>query len=747
MASVGTITVAGARTTIHWRFESAAHKVHTIKNAHVLRVVSVAKFGEALEAEPPKVPVVEITAALELAILRALDAYRDVESGAGLLSSDCAKAATATTAVDNMLSMIFCDEPATGGGLMALFLTERVMPELVPVRRIWWQLLAGRATPAHDGELMSIAYLALNAHLAWAEDEAPALPGPSAVNPHAMFVAAMRELQLRALSGLKKGADGSVSLGCVDVVTWARANVKRCVNWLHSLRGKQDAWGRFAQCLPLLTRVEWDIARRIPQADAALANARPRGNMFFQVGNLNTIRTMDAVFYGKFAPLHWLNHAKWKSVCLAGGAAAAGAFRLAEWERARNTRAPGWESSDLDLFVFGTPEERTLCVARLLGEFAKRHPDASVWCDRGIYTIDISAGPRESSPEHMQYNAGAVRVQVIDTEFANGEDLVARFDQTYLQWFLAGGMLYGTAEALVSLHCGANWYTGAQVGSRAFKARGAKAVMRGMRSPAESPFIASLRVFSIAYWDDNTGKLNLEYGDGIPEDKNECEDNDVCTGFNMFSLTDTPMRPLDAITEMKKRYSVILRDPVSHTWTDLSKCFIMCHGKSRDVDFALDLVTVKSVTTQQNKRTGRWFVCAVVDVPPHAADKIRSFLAVRANYKTQEEGMDADRGSVVGGGTTAALILGKWGSFEWAGARDPVPHKVAFPRKDDAFIADETLDVRVGDVISVAGHGIMVGEDYDSANTKFLAVTTGRSHGPCTPYLRAFMDARARVEQ
>jgi len=747
MASVGTISVAGARTAIHWRFASAAHNVHTIENAHVLRVVSIAKFGDALEAEPPRVPLVEITPALELAILRALDACRDTDSGAGLLNSACTKYATGKTAVNDMLSMLFCDAPATGGGLMALFLTERVMPELASVRRIWWQLLTGRVNQNHDGELMSIAYLALNAHLTRVEDETPVLPGPSAVNPHAMFVAAMRELQLRALGKLKKDAGGAASPDYVETAVWARTNVERCMNWLRTRRGKRDTWERFAQCLPLLTRVERDLIWRIPNVADAMSVTRVRTNSFFEVSDLNTIHTMNAVFYGKFAPLHWLFNAKWGSVCLAGGAAAAGAFRLAEWERTSNTRALGWESSDLDLFVFGTPEERSLCVARLLGEFAKRHPDASVWCDRGIYTIDISGGRRKSSPEHMEYDADAVCVQIIDTEFDDGEDLVARFDQTYLQWFLAGSRLRGTAEALVSLHCGANWYTGAQVGSRAFKTRADKAVKRGMAPPAASAFIASLRVFSIAYWDDNTGTLDIEYGDGIPAGEDNDVENALNTGFSMFSLTDAPMRPLDAITGLRERYSVIPRDPVSHTWTDLSERRIMRHGKTSPADFALDLVVVKSVTPIQVKRTGYWFVRVMVDVPPHAADQIRSFLAVPVHCKTRSDGTDADRGSVIDGGTTVALIFGELGSLEWAGARDPVPRKVTFPGKDADFIVEEALDVRVGDVISAAGHGMMVGETIASADTKVLVVTTGRSHGPCTPYLRAFMDARARVEQ
>lgn len=747
MATVGPVAAAGARVDMRWRFASAPDAAHPVPAARAVCVAAVPMFAEALEAEPAQVPTLVVSAELEVAIMRALETYRDRKCGARDLCAD-ARNATVHQAVEDMMCMLFSGVPPTGAGMVALFLAERAEPQLASARRVWWQLLTGRPAE-HAGTLMTIAALCLGAHLPATVPGAGPSGGSAPVNPRALLAAAMHALQLHALGRPANVQKPHEELHAV--MRWARAQVSRCLGWLGPRRDR-DAWGRFAEVLPLLTRLEWDVRRRMPAAMPALDHRVAGADMFFCASdNCVSAIARSAVFYGKFAPLQWLGAVLHRDrVVLAGGSAAAAAGRVDELGRTVGPSSVGWESADLDLFMVGPHEQRDACLARLLAEFACHHPGASVWCDHGIYTIDIRGGARESAPEHMQYAADSVRVQIITTDFSDGCDLVARFDQTYLQWFYDGRALVGTAEAVVARGCGANWYTGAQVGSRAFQARADKAVARGMWRPRPANALGSLRVFSVQYWDDPDS--NLEYGAGIPAEllpmtRGECCGKGVC-GFHMNAPGNTPLTPLVAVTKMRHAHTTIGRDPVSHTWRENSaEAPDAAFALGTDANFALDLAVVERVEVLRRER---YASCARVDVtvPAYVAEKIRACLDRRCHRAMSCAAYLAEeRGSVAAGGTTVSLIFMEGNKLEWAAAEDPVPRKVVFPGEGDAFTGEDVLGIRPGDVISVAGHGLMVGERLDACNTKVLVATTGRNHGPRTPYLDAFMAARRRVEE
>lgn len=703
-------------------------------------------------ASRTKMGVFEVDDHMVAKIARSIDTYAKFATVCGSPPT----VPRVSDAVSSMFRMVLCLDTPTIEGLLA-FEAVKDVGGLAEAYKTWRSRYQAPCTVDSMQEYMELACACFLGYMA----------GALAAPARFMGVCLVHEVQKWAL--MPYASEQNNKLAQHKTIPAAAGRAFAIVDKIATIleaNGTPALWTRFCEFLPTLTRLEWDCRRRLldvkmtfgfqtarlmrfmaeqTKLKALSAPTRP-GWQSSSYPEPKGAQTERALFHGKFAQLAWMRHLlaeNASTIVIAGGAATAAAARMIAYKRDGNEASLGWESSDMDLFLCGTPGQRSVALAKILAEMATHHPNASVWFDRGVVTIDVTGGKRVSAPEYLQYESSSVLVQIVSTEFDNAVDLVLRFDQTYLQWYYNGTSLVGTIEAHAALHGGANWYTGMQVGSRAFAARAQKAVARGVGMPQKSPFISTLRVFKMQYWDDPDGKLEVVHGRGIPEDVARAiaaeRATDRCSGFDMFKRTDKPMTPRRAFVYLSEAFNAIPKDPITSTWTDIPPAFTdgARHFFSGTINAscAVDLVRVARV-----EHVGL-DLCLHLEVSDVVREKVVAMLdAVHAkNPVVMESPRTAEcLARLI---STPEKLLKVWvragnTELEWAAEGEPVPKRVCH---DDG--TPVTISVEEGSVVSLACHlegecdaGMLVNVD--------LVCLSGRDHGKTTGYLNAMMVAR-----
>lgn len=234
------------------------------------------------------------------------------------------------------------------------------------------------------------------------------------------------------------------------------------------------------------------------------AGAINHRNEYFGDPRLNPALVAKYMYTGKFESFVWLSAVMRRCIgaVIAGGFATHAAHSL--WRAAWGSCADGperahgnWTPGDIDIFLFGTVPQKMASYTRIMAELLRRYPDAQVYnthSNGSVQSVHLS-GP---VPTTLGWPEESVHVQIVNTDYVCSEEVLLRFDQTYVQWAFDGVSLYGSLEAWAGL-TGFNSYTGGQTMNSLVSKREETAVVRGMDAPRAALYIPSGHIQVLNY--------------------------------------------------------------------------------------------------------------------------------------------------------------------------------------------------------------------------------------------------------